>query len=93
MSGKEVEQIVRKVIRDEIANDELLTKKMAVSYVHVSEATLEKWLKTGRLPHEGEGKFTRIRKADLIAALKAPSDHVSSAEADAFADAVLKGVR
>jgi excisionase family DNA binding protein len=56
---------------DGIAEKEILTTKEAAAYLSIRHATMLDWLQAGKVRGYKLGRHWRVKKADLLAVLKA----------------------
>ena len=72
-------EVVRKVVREELeralaaapagAEPDLVPLGDVRQYVQVSKSTLKRWIAAGTLEKHGQGRLTRVKLADVRAAL------------------------
>lgn len=73
INGNNLEEILRKVVRDEMATLEnklkrepkVLTREVAAERIGVCPNTISEYVKTGRLPNRGIGRKILILESDL----------------------------
>lgn len=65
---KHIEEIVRRVIREELGErktaDDFLTVKEAAVVLDVSQKTVRRWIDDGSLPSYGEGRLIRVKRSE-----------------------------
>lgn len=98
MSEKELENTIRRVVREELAareagqggGAELLTIAEAAALRRVGVTTIRKWMKSGTLKRYGEGRCVRVSRAELLG-MRGPnkSDQV---DPDSWAGRKLRGI-
>lgn len=71
MSSAELEQLIRRVVREErgaanAPSDELITIAQAAAAVSVGVTTIRGWLKSGTLKRYGEGRLVRVSRRELL---------------------------
>lgn len=71
---QEMETYLRRIVREELAalgaatrqdDHEILTTTEAAAVARVSQATIRRWLREGRLKERGAGREHRISRAEL----------------------------
>lgn len=69
----ELEDMVRKIVRDELArlapkepaNDGYLSTEAAAEFADVAVATIRRWVREGKLPEHRAGRRVRVLKSEL----------------------------
>lgn len=91
MSGKELEQTIRRIIKEEVgASDDLLTIGDAARLGRYSPSTIREWLATGRLRRYGKGRATRINRKDFFEFLRQLGSESEAKSASEVADEILR---
>ena len=87
----DLEQIIRSIVRDELAkatpaNDEYLTTAEAAKVAKVTEGTVRRWARLGKLTTHRAGRVVRVRRSDLVELMRAADAPGLSPEAMAARD-------
>jgi excisionase family DNA binding protein len=92
MSSAELEQMIRRVVREErgSGSDELITIAQAAALANYGVTKIRGWLKAGTLKRYGEGRGVRINKAQLLEVLANPTGKPAAMSPDELARKILK---
>jgi len=88
----DLEHIIRSIVRDELAKvanepqDEYLTTAEAATFAKVTEGTIRRWARSGRLTTHRAGRVVRVRRSDLADLLRTTTSPNMSPEAMAARD-------
>lgn len=72
MSGADLEQLIRRVVREERGERDLLSIAEAAAHVGYGVTKIRAWLKDGTLKRYGEGRCVRVSKKQLLQVMEDP---------------------
>jgi excisionase family DNA binding protein len=95
MSSAELEQMIRRVVREERGAPqeravELITIAQAAAAVSLGVTKIRQWLKDGTLKRYGEGRCVRVSRHQLLEVMANPKQKAAPVSADDVAAAALR---
>lgn len=97
MSSAELEQMIRRVVREERgdgsgAESELITIAQAAALVMCGVTTIRTWMKAGTLKRYGEGRVVRVNRRQVLEVMANPS-RAEAKDPEEMARQIVRGLR